>query len=74
MLLLLSGGLLGLGSLLKVAIGVYAWNTVGVQSPSALLLSANLVGLLASGLLMRWGLRMRRGIDKVRDPNANEIL
>lgn len=74
MLLLLSGGLLGLGLLLKVAIGVYAWNTVGVQSPSALLLSANLVGLLASGLLMRWGLRMRRGIDKVRDPNANEIL
>ena len=74
MLLLLSGGLLGLGLLLKVAIGVYAWNTTGVQSPSALLLSANLVGLLASGLLMRWGLRMRRGIDKVRDPNANEIL
>ena len=74
MLLLLSGGLLGLGLLLKVAIGVYAWNTVGAQSPSALLLSANLVGLLASGLLMRWGLRMRRGIDKVRDPNANEIL
>ena len=74
MLLLLSGGWLGLGSLLKVALGVYAWNTVGVQSPSALLLSANLVGLLASGLLMRWGLRMRRGIDKVRDPNANEIL
>ena len=74
MLLLLSGGLLGLGLLLKVAIGVYAWNTAGVQSPSALLLSANLAGLLASGLLMRWGLRMRRGIDQVRDPNANEIL
>ena len=74
MLLILSGGLLGVGLLLKVAIGVYAWNTAGMQSPSALLLSVNLVGLLASGLLMRWGLRMRRGTSVVRDPKANEIL
>lgn len=72
--LLLSGGLLGLGLLLKVAVGVYYWNTGGPQSSSAVLLSANLLGLLASGLLMRWGLRVRRGIDTFRDPNANEIL
>ena len=65
---------MGLGLLLKVAVGVYNWNTVGSQNPSAVLLSANLVGLLASGLLMRWGLRMRRGDKPVRDPNADEIL
>lgn len=73
-LLILSGGLLGLGLLLKVAVGVYSWNAEGSQSPSALLLSVNLVGLLASGLLMRWGLRMRRGASEHRDPKANEIL
>ena len=74
LLLMLSGGLLGLGLLLKVAVGVYSWNAEGDQSPSALLLSANLVGLLASGLLMRWGLRIRRGTGTFRNPNANEIL
>ena len=74
LLLIMSGGLLGLGLLLKVVVGAYSWNTAGSQSPSALLLSVNLVGLLASGLLMRWGLRMRRGVDRLRDPNVNEIL
>ena len=74
LLLMLSGGLLGLGLLLKVAVGVYSWNAEGYQSPSALLLSVNLVGLLASGLLMRWGLRLRRGDDGPRRPNANEML
>ena len=71
---MLSGGLLGLGLLLKVAVGVYSWNAAGDQSPSALLLSVNLVGLLASGLLMRWGLRLRRGDDAGRHPDANEML
>lgn len=71
---MLSGGLLGLGLLLKVAVGVYSWNISGAQSPPAILLSVNLLGLLASGLLMRWGLRMRRGSDTFRNPNADEIL
>ncbi|WP_310394391.1 hypothetical protein [Hymenobacter sp.] len=74
LLLLFSGGLLGVGLLLKVAVSVYSWNTAGAQSPSALLLSVNLVGLLASGLLMRWGLRLRRGHGSARNPNADEIL
>jgi hypothetical protein len=74
LLLILSGALLGLGLLIKVAVGVYNWNTLGSQNPSALLLSANLVALLASGLLMRWGLRIRRGDDGHRDPTADEIL
>lgn len=74
LLLIMSGALLGIGLLLKVAVGVYNWNTGGVQNPPALLLSVNLVALLASGLLMRWGLRIRRGEDERRDPNADEIL
>ncbi len=74
LLLLLSGALFGLGLLLKVAVGVYSWNTGGAQSPSAVLLSVNLLGLLASGLLMRWGLRIRRGTGTFRNPNADEIL
>ncbi len=74
LLLMLSGGLLGIGLLLKVAVGVYSWNTEGYQSPSALMLSVNLVGLLASGLLMRMGLRMRRAHSAARNPNADEIL
>ena len=74
MLLILTGGLLGLGLLLKVAVGVYSWNTLGSQSTSAVMLSVNLLGLLASGLLMRWGLRMRRGTDAFRNPNGDEIL
>lgn len=74
LLLMLSGGLLGIGLLLRVVVGVYSWNGAGAQSPSALMLSVNLVGLLASGLLMRWGLRIRRGSSALRDPNADEIL
>ena len=74
LLLILSGGLLGIGLLLRVAVGAYNWNAAGAQSPSALMLSVNLVGLLASGLLMRWGLRIRRGSSALRDPNADEIL
>ena len=74
LLLLVSGGLLGLGLLLKLAVGTYNWYTNGIQSPSFLLLSVNLLGLLASGLLMRWGLRMRQGGSRFRNPNANEIL
>ena len=74
LLLMLSGGMLGVGLLLKVAVGVYAWNTSGGQHPSAVLLSANLLGLLGSGLLMRWGLRIRRGTGAWRNPNSNEIL
>ena len=71
--LMMSGALLGLGLLLRVALGVYTWNTSDGLNASALL-SVNLVGLLASGLLMRWGLRMRRGPAATRDPKANEIL
>ena len=74
LLLMVSGGLLGLGLLLKLAVGTYSWYTNGIQTPSFLLLSVNLLGLLGSGLLMRWGLRMRRGSGLFRDPNANEIL
>ena len=73
-LLMLSGGLMGVGLLLKVYVGVYNWNTVGYQNPTALMLSVNLVGLLASGFLMRIGLRMRRGDTPRRDPNADGIL
>ena len=74
LLCIFSGGLLAVGLLLKVAVGVYAWQTAGAQSPPALQLSFNLLGLLASGLLMRFGLRMRRGDGPRRDPNANELL
>ncbi|ALW84621.1 hypothetical protein AUC43_05690 [Hymenobacter sedentarius] len=74
LLLILSGGLLGVGLLLKVYVGVYSWTTGGYQTPSAVMLTVNLVGLLASGLLMRMGLRMRRGDHSERDPNADEIL
>ena len=74
LLLMFSGGLLGIGLLLKVAAGVYSWNAGSPQSPSALMLTVNLVALLASGLLIRWGLRMRRGTNTHRDPNADEIL
>ena len=73
LLLLLSGALLGLGLLLKIGTTLYAWNTGGDELPVGLL-AINLLGLLASGLLMRWGLRMRRGQDGFRNPNANEIL
>ena len=74
LLLMLSGGLLGVGLLLKVCVGAYNWNTVGYQSPTALKLTVNLVGLLACGLLMRMGLRMRRGGRTVRDTDADEML
>jgi len=74
LLLILCGALLGMGLLMKVAIGVYSWNTGEVQNSSAALLSINLLGLLASGLLMRWGLRIRRGTATFRDPNADGIL
>jgi hypothetical protein len=66
--------MMGAGLLLKVYVAVYSWATVGYQSPYALKLSVNLVGLLASGLLMRIGLRMRRGGNAPRDPNPNEMM
>jgi len=74
LLLMLSGAMLGVGLLLKVYVAVYSWNVGGYESPSAAVLSVNLVGLLASGLLMRMGLRMRRGDTARRNPNADEIL
>ena len=74
LLLILSGALMGVGLLIKVAVSVYNWSSSGAQSPLAVLLSVNLLGLLASGLLMRWGLRMRRGEGPVRNPDSNEIL
>ncbi|MBD2724731.1 hypothetical protein [Hymenobacter armeniacus] len=74
LLLMLSGVLLGIGMLLKVYVAVYMWYVNGAQSAPALLLSAYLVGLLASGLLVRMGLRMRRGESDRRDPNTNEML
>ncbi len=73
LLLLCSGALLGLGLLLKIGIMLYGWNK-GDTALSVGLLSLNLLALLASGLLMRWGLRMRRGQGDARNPNTNEIL
>ena len=64
-----SGGLLAIGLLLKIGVGVYAWSAAGYQSPLALLLSFNLLGLLACGLLVRYGLRLRRGGDPPGGPN-----
>jgi hypothetical protein len=70
---MMSGALLGLGMLLKVYVTVVSWNA-GYQNSYAVL-SVYLVGLLASGLLMRMGLRMRRGDDlSRRDPDTDEIL
>jgi hypothetical protein len=74
LLLILSGSFMGLGLLLKVAVSVYSWSNGGAWESAATLLSVNLLGLLASGLLIRWGLRMRRGNPTFRDPNPNEIL
>ena len=71
--LLLSGFLLGLGLLLKIGVMLYRWNTGTADLPVGLL-AINLLGLLAGGLLMRWGLRMRRGTATFRNPNADEIL
>lgn len=71
LLLALSGGLFGLGLLLRVAVGIYSWATGRYQGPSVLLLLANLAGLLSSGLLLRWGLFLRRGDNSVRNSKAN---
>lgn len=73
LLLLCSGGLLGLGFFLKIGVLLYYWNTSATELPVGLL-ALNLLGLLAGGLLMRWGLRQRRGATAARHPNTNEIL
>ena len=70
----LSGALLAVGLLLRVVVSAYAWQTAGAASPPALQLSFNLLGLLASGLLVRLGRRLRRGDGPRRDPHANELL
>ena len=74
LLLLFSGFLLGLGLLLKIGVMLYRWNTGAAAELPVGLLTINLLGLLAGGLLMRWGLRMRRGQGSFRNPNADEIL
>ena len=73
LLLLFSGFLLGLGLLLKLGVMLYRWNTGAAELPVGLL-ALNLLGLLAGGLLMRWGLRMRRGTSTHRNPHTDEIL
>jgi hypothetical protein len=73
-LLIISGFLLGVGLLLKVGVSVYGLYTGNPAGSSIALLSVNLLGLLASGLLMRWGLQMRRGSSSSRNPNSNEML
>jgi hypothetical protein len=73
-MLMVSGGMLAVGLLLKVYVAVYSWTTDSYQNPSAVTLSVNLVGLLASGLLVRMGLRMRRGDEQGHNPNPNGML
>ena len=73
LLLLVSGALLGLGFFLKIGVLLYHWNTGAAELPVGLL-ALNLLGLLAGGLLMRWGLRTRRGAPATRNPHADEIL
>ena len=73
LLLLFSGVLLGLGFFLKLGVLLYRWNTGAAELPVGLL-ALNLLGLLAGGLLMRWGLRMRRGTPTARNPRTDEIL
>lgn len=71
---MMSGVLLALGLLLKVYVAVVSWNATG-QNYSFSILSVLLLGLLASGLLVRMGLRMRRGDDlSRRDPDTDGIL
>ena len=71
---MMSGGLLALGLLLQVAVGVYSWNTAGAASPSVVLLLVNLLGLLASGLLVRYGRQLRRGDAPTDGPDPDPIL
>ncbi|MBD2769769.1 hypothetical protein IC235_17910 [Hymenobacter sp. BT664] len=73
-MLVISGGMLAVGLLLRVYVAVYSWSTGAYQNPSAMLLSANLLGLLASGLLMRMGLGLRRGAPTRRNPNTDGML
>ena len=68
LLCIVSGGLLAAGLVLKVGVAVYGWRTAGAGSPPALLLALNLLGVLASGLLVRYGVRMRGGAP----PNPSE--
>ncbi|GAB3587853.1 hypothetical protein GCM10027345_39110 [Hymenobacter daeguensis] len=71
---MLSGFLLGLGLLLRVGVSVYGWYSGTPTGTSITLLSVNLLGMLASGLLMRWGLQMRRGNNSPHDPDSSEML
>lgn len=71
---MISGLLLGLGLLLKVGVGLYSWYSNEMQDVPVGLLAINLLGLLGSGLLMRWGLQMRRGSSAAPNPDRNEIL
>ena len=74
LLCMVSGGMMAVGFVLKMYVGVYTWSTAGYQSTLALLLSFNLLGLLASGLLVRFGLQMRRGRPPGPGPNPSEML
>lgn len=69
LLCMMSGGMMAVGFLLKIYVGVYTWSTAGYQSPLAMLLSFNLLGMLASGLLIRFGLQIRRGTPPAAGPH-----
>ena len=71
---MLSGALLALGFLLKMYVGIYSWRTMGMQRNTILLLAVNLVALLASGFIVRWGLHLRRDNNAPRNPDSDEIL
>lgn len=74
LLCMVSGAMMAVGFSLKIYVGAYTWSTAGYQSPLALLLSFNMLGLLASGLLVRFGLQLRRGDPPAAGTNPSGML
>ena len=72
-LLILTGIFLGLGLLIRLALAAHEFTTRGAASEGLGLMAVDIVGLVGSSLLVRYGRRLRRGGD-LGDGPAGEII
>ncbi len=71
-LLILTGIFLGLGLVIRLALAAYQYSN-GAATAGLGQMAVNIVGLVGSSLLVRYGRRLRRGGD-LGDGPAGEII
>jgi hypothetical protein len=73
-LLVVAGILLALGQLIRLGVAAYSWSAANTEVLALGLLLINMLGLVAAGLLVRYGRRLLRGGEISDGPASKTIL